>query len=445
MEKIKTEENHNNKLKVLFFHHGSFIGGGASISLINTIQGLKDSQKFDIKVLCRYDIVSTYLINKLNVDAEIIKDPCILLGKYMIGFINIFNIRMFILLILDMIRLPKSIIFQYKKINKERPDIIHLNSSVFFSTAIAARLSGVSFIWHIREIFSGMQYNPRRLLACWLIRHLPTKIIAISPYNAEKLGKDKKEKIEVIYNFVDTSVFNINNYDILSEKQKLGISEDDKIIISLGGAISFRKGVVQLIDAMKYLDSNIKLYIAGKPIEYLPPKKYFYRIRNILSEINLKIEDIIIKFGIKKIYSVDYGKRVFNLFNKLDKNIQSRIHFTGELENVAPLIACSDILFFGGTTPHFPRPIYEAWIMKKPIIAFNINGVIQNVDNYVDGILIDKMNGEEIANAIVGLLNAPVLIQKMCEAGYKKANEKFRFDSNVLKIIDIYSNINQNS
>ena len=120
---------------------------------------------------------------------------------------------------------------------------------------------------------------------------------------------------------------------------------------------------------------------------------------------------------------------------------QKKIIFLGSLKDVVPLLSACDVLVFAGTTPHFPRPIYEAWAMKKPVIAFDMDGITQNIDDGVDGIIVRKNNGKSLGEAVSLLLNSEDQMRKMGENGYEKAQQRFRSDRNVPKIMGIYKQI----
>jgi len=111
------------------------------------------------------------------------------------------------------------------------------------------------------------------------------------------------------------------------------------------------------------------------------------------------------------------------------------IRFIGKVDNVVPLIAICDILIFAGCTPHFPRPVYEAWALKKPIVAFDMDGISDNIENDIDGVIVNE-------NTCYGLSNAiPSVNSRMGKNGYKKAMERFDMNKNIEKIIKIYGEI----
>lgn len=429
----------NNKpdLKILFVHHGSFIAGGASISLINTVKGLLAHGGVTIKVLTPYQCIVDYFRETLKVEADIIPDLNKIIGKTLIGFSRITNIRTLVAVARETVSLPKTVLAQYRKIKLESPDIVHLNSSILYDVAIAARLAGVKVVWHVREIISGGKYNLRKVLAGYLIREMADKVIAISPFNAEQLGRDPDRKVRVIYNFVDFSVFDPARYDQAAEKERLGVLGNVKLIVSLGG-VSFRKGTLELIEAMRYAGGGVQLLFAGIPLERRSAEPGVRaRIRSAL----LKVENIAIDIGlINRGNSYFYMDRVRIAMEKNDIR-DKNIRFIGEIPNVAPLLAACDLLVFAGTTPQFPRPIYEAWAMKRPVVAFDIDGVRQNLEHQVDGILVKERTAEALGSALNAVLASPDRMREMADKGYIKSERRFRLERNVSQIMETYREV----
>ena len=416
-------------MKVLFVHHGEVIGG-APVSLLNMILELKKNPDISMKVLCVKETMKDFFQEKANIDVGDIHYPCNILGKVIIGWGNLFNRQTFLMALMEITRIRSSIKIQCKQLKKENPDIIHLNSSILFTTAIAARRLHIPIVWHVREILQGGRFNFRRIFAGWLIKRFADKVIAISPSEANSLGKDTYHNIEVVYNFVDFSKFDSSLYDPLKEKSKLGIKADERLIIGLGG-VSWRKGTLELIEAMEFTQINVRLIIAGSDM----PRAYPI---SIVRELRVFMEDLLVKSGLKKFRRCEYNYRVLNALNKLKKN---KVVFTGPLDDVRYLIATCDLLTSTHTFPHSSRPIFEAWAMKKPVIAFKMPGIIENIDNGIDGVLVKNTTGEALGEAINVIINNSMLLKKMGKDGYKKSYKRFRSEVNILKVLNIYKEL----
>lgn len=463
------------KLSILFVHHGYGYAGGAPVSLVNLILALKNTNHLDMKVVCHDDDVRNFFAERASVPVGKLNDPLTHIGKNLIGLARIDSWNELKLLLFAVFRFPASITRQYRFFRAEAPDVIHLNSSTLFSSAIAAKLAHIPVVWHIREIIQGGRYSLRRYLAAALIKKLATRIIAISPVEARSLGHDEKSKIAVVYNSYNLDLFNPDVYDQMEEKNRLGCDPATKVVLSLGG-MSSNKGTVELIEAIMEMCDEATLIFAGPPLEwsrFMLTKQSLQQLRkqhlpghmvralkslkaqgfdteeDFLKSVEkaigptlrqqygrhimasaghqprwtvrwtLVLETLLIKMKMKCIYTWYYPQRVKFLLERLPRNC---VKFVGKVKNVAPLLAACDVLVFAGMIPHFPRPVYEAGLMKKPVVVFDKQGITDNVDDGMTGIVVKERSGKAFGKALCSLLNQPEKMRTMGEAGYKKAH-----------------------
>lgn len=125
-------------------------------------------------------------------------------------------------------------------------------------------------------------------------------------------------------------------------------------------------------------------------------------------------------------------KRVYNMMNA-NPILKEKVVFTGTLTNVAPLIAAADIVIWPATTPHFARPIMEAMVMGKPVVASNYLSSAEIVTDRQEGLLVEPV-AKRISKAILELMREPALRQQMGLAGYQKAKKLFNASINNEKI-----------
>lgn len=419
-------------LRILFIHHGEVLGG-APVSLLNTILALKESGEVEIKVLCVNDAMKHFFREHGQVEVGDLDPPCKILGKVLIGWASLFERQNLRLLFKELRQLPASIRIQREQLSLENPELIHLNSAILFTTAWAAKALHIPLVWHIREIVQGGGFNLRKRLAGWFIRRYAERVIAISPGEAHSLGQDRENKVKVVYNFVDFVQFDRSQYDTAAERKRLAIKEHEKVIVFLGG-ISWRKGSLEMLEAMQTVASHVKLVIAGSA--EIPRKTRLSRKARIL----LILEDLFSTLGNCRFRRVAYPYRVFQAFRQLEPE---RIIFTGELKNVLPLLAAADLVASPHTFPHSSRPIFEAWAMQKPVMAFDIPGISEYIEHERDGILVTEKTGSALAEAINRVIDNETLLQRMGENGYKKAYTYFRKDVNIAEIRKIYQELSQ--
>ncbi len=393
--------------KILFIHHGKVLGG-APVSLLNTIKGLEKLGCKNMKILFAHKDMKPFFKQNCQAGSGDLYNPCLYLGRVLIGWAKLTPKKIF-LLIRETILLPFSVYRQYRIFKKEDPAIIHLNSSILFSSAIAAKISGCIVVWHIREILLEKRFAFRKKFAGWLIRKLADKVIAISYAEAKSVGSREGDNVEVVFNFLDFTKFDYKKFNQEEEKRKLGFKDEDKIVLCLSN-LSPRKGTLEIIQSLNYLKENIYILLVG------------------ISREDLK----------KKSSPGSYSHQVFK---SLCETEEKKVIFYGFQEEIIKYIAACDLLIAPWTSPHFARPVFEAWAMKKGVIAFDIPGISENIDNGKNGVLVKDRSGKSLAEAINNIIFSSDKLNKMGEEGYKKADKFFRQEVNVKKIYNLYKDL----
>lgn len=143
-------------------------------------------------------------------------------------------------------------------IEKERVQLIHINSSVSYFGAIAALMAEIPYVYHIRELmeeqFEGEFINPQLKQELYV---RADKIIAISDYVKQKYYEKYSVNTERIYNGIDI------------QKYKLELSADKKFKnqFLLASVISYNKGQLDAVHAVEILIqkgySDVQLIIVG--------------------------------------------------------------------------------------------------------------------------------------------------------------------------------------
>ena len=73
------------------------------------------------------------------------------------------------------------------------------------------------------------------------------------------------------------------------------------------------------------------------------------------------------------------------------------------------MLACLNIFVHASTSPDpFPTTVLEAMSMGKPVIASKSGGVLEQIEDGKDGILVTPNNSEELAHELDILISNPV-------------------------------------
>jgi len=200
----------------------------------------------------------------------------------------------------------------------------------------------------------------------------PNYWVAPSKFSAEqfiKLLKIPKEKLKVIPEGVDLEKFN-RNIDASDINEKLG---NERKILFVGN-LHPNKGVHFLI-------------------------KSFALVKSRINDVKL----IIVGDGPLKYYLINLTKRL---------NLEKDVIFTGFVndEELPKYYASCDIFASASVLEGFGLIFLEAMALGKPIVAFNLASIPEVVGN--SGILVDEINHEKFANAVIQLLRDEELYQE---------------------------------
>ncbi len=389
------------KKKILFIHHGSG-WGGAPNSLIKTIKEL-DTAKYDVLVLLIKDSIVRKKLEEIGINYIVARSffyrkiysfyfhwvPYYVPFYY---FPKFFKLSLFWLL--------SRFYFAKRELKHLDYDIAHLNSSQISDWLAPCKKKG-KVVMHIREPISKGTFGFRYTLFRSQMRKYCDKIIAISFDNAKRI--DLPEKTSVVYNFSEVN----NNF----------VKEDSyfsKKVLYLGGSAPY-KGFHNMVNALEFLDNDIKVYFGG---------------------IYDSQEENEFKFKIKKILGIGSDlRKTLRKMRQSHKTIELGLIF-----NVTKYIGESCCLIAPFAASHFARPVIEAYLNKKPAIGTNVEGMDEIITQNYTGLIVKNENGRALADAINYLCNHPIKAREMGENGFKLATEKFTCE-NVKQIISIYDSL----
>ncbi len=125
------------------------------------------------------------------------------------------------------------------------------------------------------------------------------------------------------------------------------------------------------------------------------------------------------------------------LLKSLNNNIEHpNIKWIGNVKNILNLIQKSKIVMLPSYHEGVPKILLEAAACGKPIIASNISGCKEVVENNKNGYLINRAKINEMSKALLKILNNQDLANKMKKFSRKKALKEF----SIQKVIDLHIN-----
>lgn len=132
-----------------------------------------------------------------------------------------------------------------------------------------------------------------------------------------------------------------------------------------------------------------------------------------------------------------------NYWSELQKKLQQlnldNIQFVGKKDKIFDFLLNLDIFLLVALPGGCPNSSLEAMSAGLPIIATNIGGAPDQVQNGINGYLVDPYNPNEMANRIIELSKKPTLRKSMGVASKKIATENFSMERMVNSYLEILS------
>jgi glycosyltransferase involved in cell wall biosynthesis len=387
-----------NVAKILYLNPSSAVGG-AERSLFDLLKYLDKEKYYPIVSFPSEGKLGTYL-EKRGIERKIIpfhpKISSLSRENGNVGFYELLSIPLYLLrVIIEIIRFIRA----------GDIDIVVTNGikSHFIGSMVSVMIRA-KLVWHVRDFIEAGWLK-------WILRQMgrffPDRIITnsnavggIFPQNGRK---------ETVYNGIDLSRFRLG---INGEKVRsmLNIGKETKLVGTIGHLAPL-KGFEELIEATGRVINegfDIKLAIVGDAIY---PNSEVYK-QKLLSLVN-------------------------------STGLKDTVIFTGYEENIPELLASFDIFVLPSRSEGFGKVNLEAMAMGKPVISTNVGGIPEVVLDGVTGILVQSGNSEDLAQAIMKLLNDRELRESLGREGRRRVEEHFTLQSHVQRIQEIYGEILQ--
>jgi glycosyltransferase involved in cell wall biosynthesis len=114
--------------------------------------------------------------------------------------------------------------------------------------------------------------------------------------------------------------------------------------------------------------------------------------------------------------------------------------FMGNLtgDRLATAYGCSDVFVLPSIQEGQGIVLLEAQASAKPVVAFNIGGVNEAVRNGETGLLVQRGDIGELADAVVRLLSDGRLRERIGAEARKFVSEKFTWDLCAQRMLRVY-------
>ena len=124
-----------------------------------------------------------------------------------------------------------------------------------------------------------------------------------------------------------------------------------------------------------------------------------------------------------------------------DLGIGDRVHFAGERRDVPGLLAASDIFVLSSVSEGLPVSILEAMASAVPVVASNVGGIPELVDDGRTGIIVPAQDVKALAAAVGRLVSKPEQRSAMGAAGRARAQKHFSTHQMVERTAALYERL----
>lgn len=230
------------------------------------------------------------------------------------------------------------------------------------------------------------------------------KIVAVSDFNASWLLKiNPKEKIVTIKNGTDVEIFSPNKENI---KAQIPLPLDN-IIIGNTSRIHKAKGQLKLLKIFKNLKTKYP---------------------------NLSL--LFVNGGSKKAEK-QLKKEIIKLELKQD------VFWFGFQKNMTKFYQAMDIFALPSLSENMPLTVLEAMSCKVPVIAFDIAGVSEEIENNKDGFSVEPDNLIDFEKKLEVLIKDTALRKKIALNAREKIEKEFNQEHTFAKLEELMNRIGE--
>jgi len=117
------------------------------------------------------------------------------------------------------------------------------------------------------------------------------------------------------------------------------------------------------------------------------------------------------------------------------------VKWLGFVKDVRPVLADADVVVLPSYREGTPRSLLEAAAMAKPIIATNVVGCREVVEDGVNGLLVPVKDVAALAQAMIRMIENPDIRERMGRAGQTKVAKEFDERLVIEKILAVYQEV----
>jgi glycosyltransferase involved in cell wall biosynthesis len=289
-------------------------------------------------------------------------------------------------------------------------ELVHANSIRAGIVLALARLPPAATVVHIRDCLPP---GPVTTATMRLIAATATTVLANSRYTARSVrAAAPSALIEVVHNPVDLERWDPARIDRSQARSRLGEAGRRRLLLGVVAQLSPWKGQDTAIEALRLLheegiDAHLLLIGSAKFVARatrFDNDSYVARLRALIAGAGL----------------------------------EDRVSWLGEREDVPELVRALDVLLLPSWEEPFGRALIEAMAMGVPVIATDVGGPAEIIEDGREGYLLAPREPLAWAQASRRFAEDSRRGEEMGRAGRRRVEEAFTVEHHVTSMLDVY-------
>jgi glycosyltransferase involved in cell wall biosynthesis len=278
-----------------------------------------------------------------------------------------------------------------KLLRREQVALVHAQQYTPFFYALTARLFYGRPVLLFNE--HGRHYpdfpRPKRIFVNRLLLRRRDRVVAVGQAVAQALIRNEgipAQRVEVIYNGIDLSVFLHNGHDRRAIRSEMGAGEDDLLIVQVA-RLDYLKDHATAIHALAEVvrcRTNVRLVLVGEGPE---------------------------------------EERIAEWIRQ--RNLASHVRLLGLRSDISRLLSAADVFLLTSISEGIPLAVIEAMAAGLPVVSTNVGGLTETVEDGRTSFLASAGDHVTLAQHILRLAEDPALRRQMGQRGRERAIRLF--------------------
>jgi glycosyltransferase involved in cell wall biosynthesis len=293
--------------------------------------------------------------------------------------------------------------FELKRFLKEKQVQV---VQTFFETSdlwagfVAKAMAGTKLIWCRRDM--GILRGRKHRIAYRIMASLgvPDTVFAVSEQVRQhciRVDRVAPARVLTVYNGLDLA-----GWDTTARPARAS----GRFLVSTVGNIRRVKGHDIFIRAAATVTQkfpNVSFSIAGEVLE----PDYFNELKELVRELKLT----------------------------------GNVRFDSGVTNLQEYLSAADIFVLPSRSEGFSNAIIEAMAASLPVVATNVGGNAEAVEDGVSGFIVPPEDIAALSDAILRMLSNPAKAEEMGASGRERVKDNFTIDAMVHQITNVYASL----